>query len=281
MEITSGSDATVTTARWPAAAPAQAADRIELSGRFLEALSPERVALAGLLFYLLLTAVAPLAPTVDINLSALAYVGAGYLAFVAGVAVCRSLSAAPRLAARIHIPPLSLNGFLFVLGVALVGVGLRVVDRFVVREVPFGDDFTAVRQQLEQSETSLLSAASAGLYPAAFVTVIAFYMLPAQRRHLGLGLAAYIVFLYPALEAGMQGSRSLIMISFAFVVLSRQLLPGAFGILRRPAVFFIAALLLGYGLFLIFEMRLEASGTDFITSSQLSGYAFTVPPSKP
>jgi hypothetical protein len=31
---------------------------------------------------------------------------------------------------------------------------------------------------------------------------------------------------------------------------------------------------------MIFEMRLEAAGTDFVTSSQLSGYAFTTPPSK-
>jgi hypothetical protein len=280
MAIRSESDEAVPKSRWPDAASAPGADRIELDGLFLSALSPERPALAGLLFYLLLTAVAPIAPTVEINLRALAYVGACYLVYVAGVATCRLLNPVPTLAAHLRIPPLSLPGFLFVLGVAWVGVALRVADRFLVREVPLGDDFSAVRQQLQQSESGLLSAASAGLYPAAFVTVIAYYMLPAGRRHPVLGLAAYLVFLYPALEAGMQGSRSLIMISFAFILLSRQLLPHAFGILRRPAVFGVAALLLGYGLFLIFEMRLEAAGTDFITSSQLSGYAFTVPPSK-
>jgi hypothetical protein len=280
MAITSDLVATVSRASAPRAASPEDGDRIELSGSFLGALSPERSALAGLLFYLLLAAVAPITPTVEINLLALAYVGACYLAFVSGVAVCRALTPSPTLAARIRIRPLSLVGFLFVLGVALIGIALRVLDRFVVREVPFGDDFSAVRQQLQSSEATLLSAAGAGLYPAAFVTIIAYYLLPERRRSLVLGIAAYLAFLYPALEAGLQGSRSLIMISFAFILLSRQLLPDAFGILRRPAIFSLAFLLLTYGLFAIFEMRLEAAGTDFIASSQLSGYAFTVPPSK-
>ncbi|HUA50542.1 MAG TPA: hypothetical protein VMB81_00180 [Candidatus Sulfotelmatobacter sp.] len=255
-----------------------ASETVEVSGRFLDAVSPDRTALAGLIVYLAITAIAPVEPQVDVNLQALSYVALCYTAFLGGVALRRMHGSIDNLPTPLSIRPIGLPAYLFVLGVACLGVGLRVIDRFVVRQVELGDDFAAVREQLQSTQASLLSALSAALYPAAFAALITYYLLPARRRSALLAAAAYLVFLYPAFEAGVQGSRSLMLISFGFVLQSRQLILDAFGFLRRPLVFYGGSLVLLYCLFLIFQMRLEAAGLDIAASSQTSGYAFTVPP---
>jgi len=254
-------------------------DTIELSGTFLSWLSPARVALAGLLVYLAIATLGPIQPTVDPSLSAIVYVGLCYLTFIAGVAICGVLGGASALPARLRVRGIEPGGFWLVITVAAIGIALRLVDRLVLREIPFGDEFAAVREQLQATEPSLVSAIGAALYPTSFAALMAYYLLPERRRGAFMAIATYLVFLYPAAEAALQGSRSLLLISFGFVWLTRRLIPGSVGGERRSWLFWGASALLLVAFILIFQLRLEAAGTDLVASSQFSGYAFTVPPS--
>jgi|GEM_PF-2655107 len=253
---------------------------IRLSGRYLAKLEPARVAVAGLLLYIVSATLAPVSPSVDWSSMGLLYAALGYGAFIFGVLAWQGIFPTQRLPDILPSPPLRPISAMVILAIAAMGGGLRMIDRFILRDVPLGEDFNAVRAQLEATQASLFSTVGAAVYPACYVTLLAFHAMPPEKRKWWMGAAAYTLFLYPSSEALLQGSRSLMMISLGFILLSRGVLIDSFKILRNPLVIAGSLIMVINGFFIIFEMRLESSGMDFFVSSQASGYAFTVPPSK-
>lgn len=252
---------------------------IRLSGRFLRRLEPVRVAILGLVTYLLLVLVAPLQPIIT-NPSALAllYVLLSYLGLAMGAMAYHTLF--PRKAAPVLLlsAPLPKPLFLIALALSGIGVAMRVIDRLVLRGVPLGEDFASVRAQLEATSASPLSAASAMIYPICFAMIFFYFCLRKEDRSWPLGIIAAAIFLYPSIEANIAGTRSLMIVSIGFIMMTRSVLVDNLKWLRNPVVMAIGGIFILNLFFVIFELRLASMGMDFYASSQNSGYAFTVPP---
>lgn len=252
---------------------------IRLSGRFLRRLEPVRMAVMGLLTYLLLVAIAPLRSTVtDPSVMAIVYALLCYLGLAVGAILYHTLFPQKPTPALLLSAPLPKPLFLIALTLSSVGVAMRIIDRLVLRSVPIGEDFASVRAQLEATSASPLSAASAVIYPICFGIIFFYFCLRKEDRSRTLGILATIVFLYPSLEANLSGTRSQMIVSLGFILMTRSILVDNLKWLRNPIVLSIGFFLLMNLFFLIFELRLEGMGMDFYTSSQTSGYAFTVPP---
>ncbi len=252
---------------------------IRLSGAYLRRLEPVRVALLGLLTYLVLALLAPLRSTVaDPSTWAIVYALACYGGLAVGAILYHTLfpqTPAPRILLTAPLPkPL----FLIALGLSALGVGMRMVDRLILRGVPLGEDFASVRAQLEATSASPLSAASAVIYPICFGMIFFYYCLPKSERRWWLGALATVIFLYPSVESIISGTRSQMVVSLGFILITRSILLDDLKWLRNRLVVICGAVVMLNLFFLMFEIRVESMGQDFYTSSQTSGYAFTVPP---
>lgn len=252
---------------------------IRLSGRHLRRLEPVRVAITGALVYLILTAVAPLRSTVaDPSTLGVVYALLGYAGLAVGAILYHTLFPQKPGPALLLSAPLPRPLFFVALGLSALGVAMRVIDRFILRGVPIGEDFASVRAQLEATSASPLSAASAVIYPICFGMIFFYFCLRKEDRSPALGLLAAAIFLYPSMESIISGTRSQMIISLGFILLTRSILIDNLKWLRNRIVIATGGLLLLNLFFVMFEIRVESMGQDFYTSSQTSGYAFTVPP---
>lgn len=252
---------------------------IHLSGAYLRRLEPVRTAFLGLLTYLVLALVAPLRSTVaDPSTLAVAYALACYLGLAVGAILYHTLFPQKPIGRDLWTAPLPKPLFMIALGLSGLGVAMRMIDRFVLRGVPLGEDFASVRAQLEATSASPLSAASAVIYPICFGMIFFYYCLPRSERRWWLGALATLIFLYPSFESIIGGTRSQMAVSLGFILVTRSILIDDLKWLRNRLVVAGGALLILNLFFLMFEIRVESMGQDFYTSSQTSGYAFTVPP---
>jgi hypothetical protein len=252
---------------------------IHLSGAYLRRLEPVRTAFLGLVTYLILALVAPLRSTVaDPSTLAVAYALACYLALAVGAILFHTLFPQKPAARDLWAAPLPKPLFLVALGLSGLGVAMRMTDRFILRGVPLGEDFASVRAQLEATSASPLSAASAVIYPICFGMIFFYYCLPKTERRWWLGALATLIFLYPSFESIISGTRSQMAVSLGFILVTRSILVDDLKWLRNRLVVAAAGILILNLFFLMFEIRVESMGQDFYTSSQNSGYAFTVPP---
>lgn len=252
---------------------------IRLSGSYLRRLEPVRVAVMGLLTYLFLAFVAPLKSTVaDPSTLGVVYALLCYGGLALGAILYHTLYPQKPGAAILLSAPLPKPMFFIALALSSLGVAMRMVDRFVLRGVPIGEDFASVRAQLEATSASPLSAASAMIYPICFGMIFFYFCLRKEDRTRPLGILAAAIFLYPSMESVISGTRSQMIISLGFILLTRSILVDNLRWLRNRFVMAVAGVLLLNLFFVMFEIRVESMGQDFYTSSQTSGYAFTVPP---
>lgn len=252
---------------------------IRLSGSYLRNLEPVRIAFLGLLVYLIITAVAPLRPTLtQFSTMAIIYALLCYLGLAVGAIAYHTLfpqKPGPKILLSAPLPkPL----FWTALAVSGIGVTLQLIDRYVLRGVTLGDDIASVRAQLEGTSASPLSVVGAVTFPVCFGILFFYYCLPRSERRWWLGTLTTIIFLYPSFEAIMAGTRSQMTISLGLMLMIRSILVDDLKWLRNPVILAVGVFLLLNLFFVMFEIRVESLGMDFYTSSQNSGYAFTVLP---
>lgn len=257
----------------------QAFTPIRLSGRYLRRLEPARVAFLGLLVYIGLTLVAPLRVTItEFSVAAVAYALLCYLGLAVGAVIYHTIFPQRPGAKMLIAAPLPKPLFWAALAVSGLGVALRLIDRFVLRGVTLGEDAASVRTQLEGSSSSPISVVSAVTFPVCFGILFFYYCLPKTERRWWMGALATLIFLYPTFESVTSGTRSQMMVSLGMMLMIRSILVDDLKWLRNPALIALGAVLLLNLFFVMFEMRVESMGLDFYTSTQASGYAFTVLP---
>ncbi|WP_156995441.1 hypothetical protein, partial [Elstera litoralis] len=137
---------------------------------------------------------------------------------------------------------------------------MRLVDRFVLRGVQLGEDFSSVRSQLESAGASPLSTASAVIYPISFGMIFFYYCLPKSARRWWLGALATLIFLFPSFDAVIAGNRSLMAVSIGFILITRSILVDDLHWLRNRLFIGIALFLILNLFFIMFEIRVEAMG---------------------
>lgn len=255
-----------------------APEAIRLNGQALMKLAPARTAVMGLLVYIGMVIIAPVVIMVEPGVPALLYAGAGYMALFSGVFLHHLVSPSPFAAPVITIQPIAPTTWRMAILLSGGAIAVRLFDRFVLRGVPIGEGADAVRNQLMNTEASPLSALGAALYPSCYAVLILFYCLPKRHRTTSAMVISYVLFLYPTMEAMMQNSRSLIIVSVALVLQARSVLIGSFAFLKSRVVQIGAGVGGMVGFFSVFVARLEDAGREFLASAQESGYAFTVQP---
>jgi hypothetical protein len=164
---------------------------------------------------------------------------------------------------------------------ATVGLLFRIIDRFVIRQVPLTLDIAENRSELIAltSTPSLLGIIGALLFPCGLALLAILWSLPQEKRTSRKTLIAYLFLLYPALESLLQAGRSGILqvviywVFYSFIFGRNRL------VTRRPVILIPPAI----GVLIFFEwiflLRAEAANVTMAEVVQGSGYALFLPPS--
>lgn len=241
---------------------------------------PAKLAILGLIAYIVVWLLAPVKAVQPMSFEATAYIAACYLFFVMG---CYSISAAPRTVAQVsykRFPTARL--FWIILAIGLIGLTLRTYDKYILRGVSFGSEALEGREALANSEAGTLSLIGGVLFPFCFIPMILYLSeKKAGNESTAKFVLSLALFMYPALDALLLLSRSSMLVSVCYAFLAWRYFDGRGKLLSSRAALWgagiIVALMLGAGW--VFSLRLNEQALDFNFSIFKSGYAFTVQPS--
>jgi hypothetical protein len=184
------------------------------------------------------------------------------------------------LGIRFKVEPLSPRQFKFIYQLCFIagciGLGLKLVDLIIYRNVEISTDFIENRQASALVKSSSLASAAAFLQPfsvAALVLTVVATKLGIHRRLDSKGVAVGIAVLFlPVIF----GSRSTILIGaieigFLTLLTRRQITSNM--ILAATALFIGMLLIFA----LIFSSRLQLGGVDFKVAARYSAYTLVTP----
>lgn len=243
---------------------------------------PERVLLLGIAAYLLILLVAPVTPTVGLQLGSILFILLCCLTFAAGSWIAGAWRSRPQTRTRSAqwLRRQATNLFLGTFALGLLGNALKLLDTYYLRASGAADAFE-LRAALSDVQAGPLSALAGALYPFGFIPLLLYLGSPDIRRSPLRLMLALGLFLVPAIDALMLLSRSALMIAFAMIYFGTvltlyrgQAFPRA---LRLPTL----ALVAGFAVVsvLVFQSRLDGMGLDAGNSIYASAYGFTVTPS--
>ena len=242
--------------------------------RTAAALSPWRIALAGLGVYALVLFLGPVTVVRSVSETAVMYVVACYGGFLFGAAVTskRMLQAQSRRTLANH----SIVAITYAL--ASVGFLLRLYDRFMIRGIALDQSLLEKREALGLGGSNVFSIFAGVLYPFAYLTLFV-YIGYAQKRWYRT-LCTLLLFVAPTLDGALIGSRSPALVNLSLAVLFLAY----FGYLRpslKSVLMVTIVLILAIGgSAMMFGSRLDAMGISADFTMYRSGYAYTVQPSE-
>ncbi|MGE4148096.1 MAG: hypothetical protein AB7E70_08940 [Hyphomicrobiaceae bacterium] len=246
-----------------------------LSGMaFTERLTPFRVLMGALAIWLVAFVLAPVSPRWPQSgwpiLALLSGYGFLVLGFVLpalfGIRFKRLDVKSDRLAIVFRICLL----------LAVVGVGARLIDYFVIRGIDLDDNVFEMRRALSSTGSSFVSVVAALLTPFGLAALL----LAAIGRHLGIFKRIGIVPLVvassaPALTVLLASRTQLLALGLCifvtFALLARRIRPGQVALASAAA--FLAILVFSY----MFIWRLEQMGISYQFASRYSAYTHVVP----
>lgn len=242
---------------------------------------PWRILFAGFGLFAIIFVAAPLKVNVDLQSGALIFIGLSCLGFFWG---CRfadklALRLPSRVVSRATIMRRELRLYNLMLVVGILGNGLRLLDRFVLRGVGSMTGLEA-REVLIDSSSSIVSFVAGVMYPFGYLPIFIYFGSRYMSRSRARLLLAIGLFLIPALDAVVFFSRSLLLVSLTMIYfgLSATVFKGrAFSPkLLIPTIGGI----IGVASFsaLIFLWRLDEMQFYIVDSLFESGYAYTISP---
>lgn len=241
---------------------------------------PERIALAGIVVYAVLFAVAPLEVVFVPAWDALAYIGLSYCAFLVGCALVRNTRkrAYSRIVKEVQ---LSARAFWVYSMLGAIGISIRVYDRYVNRGASAVESALEVREVLADASAGPLASLGAVLYPFCYIPLILIWGRFTYKsdskvaRWVAIGL-----FVLPALDSLLLLSRSQLIVACSMMYFAatcalyggrsfpRQMgLPVIMGLLGLVAVSVFA-----------FLTRLDQMNMDLAFSILNSVYGYTIKP---
>jgi hypothetical protein len=184
--------------------------------------SPWKVAILGCATWLFFWFIAPFTPNRGLDHGAMIYIALGYTALVAGCVTAeltRSAKAEFGLANRggAWRGPFQPTLFWVSAGVGAAAVVLRFVDH-AQRGVVIGDDSAEVRDALQNSGFSALSAIGSTILPFCFVPLLLVLGSRWSAQRIPVLLVAILLFALPALDSLATLSRSVLVMSAVFGV---------------------------------------------------------------
>lgn len=183
--------------------------------------SPTKVAIAGILIWLVIWLLLPVVVIGEIAPGALLYAALCYLSFFIGAALWGGRRGSPEVSP--WEGPLRRGLFWGTVITGLLGMGLRIYDR-LLRGVEYGANAADLREALTNSSNTIPGIASAILFPFCLIPLM-LLLSSSDRRKKGLLLIAVTVFALPMAESFFQLSRSFMLltvgIAFATIVITR------------------------------------------------------------
>lgn len=173
------------------------------------------------------------------------------------------------------------NGFFnLVLMIAVVGVSLKIIDRFFLRGVSLSAGMGNREAILDAGGGGAISILGGILYPFCYLPIFVLlsrWSEPKRRKAVNLYIC-WALFFFPTFDSLLIGSRSLMIVNVAILVfygIYFRFIKFGFGtVVIAPIAAFSILLVSGT----VFIERLDYMGLDYLTSSLNSVYGFTVKP---
>lgn len=243
---------------------------------------PERVALAGILTYCFLFALAPLDLVFPVSWGALGYLVFSYSTFFLGCLLGGRQKTSIRFVKE-NVAKFRAREFWFYMFVGAAGMAIRVYDKYVNRGAGVGESALEVREMLADASAGPLASLGAVLYPFCYIPLI---ILWARRNSAGeRGAAkwlATLLFISPAIDSLMLLSRSQLLVSLAMMYFAVACVVYKGKFFPRPL--FVPVLIGGVALTVIsvvaFMTRLDQMQMDLAFSIMNSVYGYTITPNQ-
>lgn len=185
--------------------------------------SPAKLAVAGIVLWLLIWLVMPLNVTGYLSPIALTYIAAGYAAMMVGDFV-----ADPQRGNRLFPDwsrPFAPTLFWATATLGVAGISMRVIDRVVFRGAQYNLAAVDFRETLTEVAPSAFGVVGGFLFGFCFVPLIILLASRDGARRISLMILASTIFALPAIETFFQLSRSFMLmtiaLAFAAVVITR------------------------------------------------------------
>jgi hypothetical protein len=245
--------------------------------------NPARVAIAGIVVWLVIWLIAPLQELMPLNGNAMLYIGACYLAFGAGT-VLEWLWRGRRQPAPLFIArgPLDVRPFMITAALGLIGMGARYYDRVFLRGINYSLGSAEVRSALEGASVSGWGMVGAILMPFCLIPLILMLSSSSMRARPGLSAISILMFVMPTIENLGQLSRSIMLLSAAVALAAVSCLRLGGNPLQRRILLPSLAGVVGLLFFstLIFETRLNDYKRQLYESVVQSVYAENIAPNE-
>ena len=247
---------------------------------FLRHVSPLRVALIGASVYLLIFLLSPLRVDIDFSGWGIVYLLSGYAALACGCVAYEFIPKRKRRGQRtsvFHHPGMRLVGLVY--SASLIGVVLKIYDRFFVRGISLFEDALSRREVIQAAGANIFSIFGGVLYPFCYLTLFVYLLISRDgERRPWLFVFSLILFFFPSIDALLLGSRVILMINLGLLVLYFMYF-GLFKFRFRSVISLVLIAVFAMTLSSwIFMDRLSAMGLDVLVSIYESVYAFTVKP---
>ncbi|MDD3352754.1 hypothetical protein [Zoogloea sp.] len=243
---------------------------------------PERIALAGVLVYLVLFAVAPLDVVFLPAWDSLAYIGLSYSAFLLGCAFWRRarIGGISRIAKEVK---LSSGAFWTYSALGAIGISIRVYDRYINRGASAVESALEVREVLADASAGPLASLGAVLYPFCYIPLMLIWGGFVYRSNSKFAKwVAVVLFVLPALDSLLLLSRSQLIVacSMMYFAATCALYEGR-SFPRQMGLPVIAGVLglVGVSVF-AFLTRLDQMNMDLAFSILNSVYGYTIKPNE-
>lgn len=242
---------------------------------------PERIALTGLLVYLVLWLLAPLELTVRVSWGSLGYIFLCYLAFFLG---CLLVAGRRRRVRGVMHGGANFwtRGFWVFAAIGAIGMSVRIFDKWFLRGAGLGSSVMESRELLVDAAAGPIAALGGLLYPFCYVPLIMWWSRPAgSRLHPLAQWVAVTLFVLPALDALLLLSRSQMLMAFGMMYFAAACVLYRGYLLPRKLLF---PVLLGVSGMLIvsisvFLIRLDQMNMDLTFSIKNSVYGYVATPS--
>jgi hypothetical protein len=240
---------------------------------------PERVALAGLLVYVVLWLAAPLEMVFPMAWEPMGYIALCYLAFFLG---CLLVSGGPKQVVRLQsVAGFTPRVFWSLAFLGATGMALRLYDKLFLRGISLADSALEARELLADAEAGPLAAIGGLLYPFCYVPLILWWARRPDMRLPPLApWLAILLFVLPGLDALILLSRSQMLVALSMMYFS------AACVLYRGRVLpprLIVPVLAGLVVLVVtsvmtFASRLSQMDLDIVTSILDSAYGYALTP---
>jgi oligosaccharide repeat unit polymerase len=188
--------------------------------------SPIKIALGGIVAWLVVWLLTPVDVVGHIALGALGYAAVCYVFFVIGIALAgvnrRDL---PPLAVQPWHGPIEIRLFNGSMAIGLFGMGMRLFDRLYLRGAQYGGSALDFRDTLANTAVTPVGALASALFPFCLLPLILLLASKDGVRKPWLLLLAIVLFTVPMTENLFQLSRSFLImtlgLAFAVLVITR------------------------------------------------------------